>query len=87
MSNFRRFRLPQLLIKETHHDDTIPRFECNKLVVKDRIGQGAFGDLYTMDYRGGGGGFYLKTTSKLGAFTKKLLPNGGLDEGKGGGGC
>ena len=35
---------------------------------------------------GGGGGFYLKTTSKRGAFTKKLLPNGGLDEGKGGGG-
>ena len=54
MSNFGRFHLPQLLRKETHQDDTIPRFECNKLVVKDRIGQGAFKDVYTTDYRAPG---------------------------------
>lgn len=46
--------MPQLLRKETYHDDTIPRFKCNKLVVKDRIGQGAFGDVYTTDYRAPG---------------------------------
>lgn len=54
MSTFGRFHLPQLLRKETHQDDTIPRFECNKLVVKDRIGQGAFKDVYTTDYRAPG---------------------------------
>ena len=51
MSNFYRFCLPQLLRKETHHDDTIPPFKCNKLVVKDHIGLGAFGDAYTKDYQ------------------------------------
>lgn len=54
MSNFRQFHLPQLLRKETSHDDAISRFECKKLMVKDRIGQGAFGDVYTTDYRAPG---------------------------------
>ena len=48
------WRLPQLLRKETSHDDAIPRFECNKLMVKDHIGQGAFGDVYTTSYRAPG---------------------------------
>lgn len=54
MSNLRQFHLPQLLRKETSHDDAIPRFECNKLMVMDGIGQGAFGDVYTTDYRAPG---------------------------------
>ena len=37
--------------KETSYDDATPRFKCNKLMVKDRIGQGAFGDVYNTDYR------------------------------------
>lgn len=35
-------------------DDGIPRFDCNKLVIKDRIGHGAFGDVFTADYQASG---------------------------------
>ena len=35
-------------------DDGIPRFDCNKLVIKDRIGHGAFGDVFTADYQAPG---------------------------------
>lgn len=54
MSKFRQLHLPQLLRKETSYPDTTPRFDCDKLVVRDRIGQGAFGDVYTADYRAPG---------------------------------
>ena len=39
---------------ETSHDNAIPRFECNKLMFKNRIGQGSLGDVYTTDYRAPG---------------------------------
>ena len=32
----------------------IPRFDCNALAVKERLGQGSFGDVYTVDYKGPG---------------------------------
>ena len=54
MSKFRQLHLPRLLRKETSYPDTTPRFDCDKLVVRDRIGQGAFGDVYTADYRAPG---------------------------------
>ena len=47
MSKFRKFGLPRLL-------DGIPRFDCNKLVIKDRIGHGAFGDVFTANYQAPG---------------------------------
>ena len=52
MSNFRKFKLPQLLKAGKPIDDGIPRFEYNKLKVKERIGHGAYGDVYTADYKG-----------------------------------
>ena len=50
MSTFRKFHLPQLVKKE-EAIGAIPRFDYNKLVVKDRIGQGAFGDVFTANYQ------------------------------------
>ena len=54
MSNFRKFHVPQLVRKKNPSNDGIPRFDCDKLVVKDRIGQGAFGDVFTVDYQAPG---------------------------------
>ena len=54
MSNFRKFSLPRLLIREESHNDGIPRFDCYSLAIKDRIGQRAFVDVYTTDYRAPG---------------------------------
>lgn len=59
MSKFRKFGLPRLLDgtsrgqpkPKDEGSDGIPRFDCNKLVIKDRIGHGAFGDVFTADYQ------------------------------------
>ena len=53
MSVFRRFQLPQLLRKRKSDEKSIvniPRFDCNALAVKEWLGQGSFGDVYTVDY-------------------------------------
>ena len=60
MSVFRRFKLPQLLRKHKSDGNSIvdiPRFDCNALAVKERLGQGSFGDVYTVDYKGPGAHF------------------------------
>ena len=57
MSIFRHFKLPQLLRKRKSDDNSIvniPRFDCNALAVKERLGQGSFGDVYTVDYKAPG---------------------------------
>ena len=57
MSIFRKFKLPQLLRKGPGGnviDGSIARFNCNDLPVKERIGQGTFGDVYTVEYKGSG---------------------------------
>ena len=57
MSSFRKFKLPQLLRKGYPEDEiirNIQRFECNEFPVKEIIGQGAFADVYTTDYKGPG---------------------------------
>ena len=57
MSVFRRFKRPQLLRKHKSDGNSIvdiPRFDCNALAVKARLGQGCFGDVYTVDYKGPG---------------------------------
>ena len=46
MANFRKFKLPQLLPRSTE-TVSIPEFDFNKLIVKERIGQGSFGDVFT----------------------------------------
>ena len=54
MSIFRKFKLPQLLRKGPSGngiDGSIPRFNCNDLPVKERIGQGGLGDVYKVDYK------------------------------------
>ena len=59
MSKFRKFGLPRLLDgtspeqpkPKVEGSDGIPRFDCNKLVIKDRIGHSAFGDVFTADYQ------------------------------------
>ena len=52
MSNFRKFELPQLIRKgKSAENDGIPRFEFNKLSIKERIGQGSFGDVYTAEFK------------------------------------
>ena len=55
MSVFRKFKLPQLLRKGgSEIGEEIPRFKCGELPIKQRIGQGSFGDVYTTEYRGAG---------------------------------
>jgi hypothetical protein len=57
MSVFRKFKLPQLLRKGppgSEIGEDIPRFKCSELPVKQRIGQGSFGDVYTTEYKGSG---------------------------------
>lgn len=54
MAFFQKFKLPQLASKGkfgNYIDAKILRFDCNKLPVKERIGKGAYGDVYTTDYR------------------------------------
>lgn len=54
-SNFRKFKLPQLIRKgKSAENDGIPRFEFNKLSIKERIGQGSFGDVYTAEFKAPG---------------------------------
>ena len=68
MANFRKFNLPQLLTRDPEpHNDGIPRFDCNKLLLKDRVGHGSFGDVYTTDYHAPG-----KDTSET-VIIKKML--------------
>lgn len=50
MANFRKFRLPQLLQRSTE-TVKIPQFDFNKLVVKERISQGSFGDVFTAMFK------------------------------------
>ena len=53
MSVFRKFKLPQLLRKGPPASETgedIPRFKCSELPLKQRLGQGSFGDVYTAEY-------------------------------------
>ena len=55
MSNFRKFCLPRLFTRKPDpRYDGIARFDCNKLLPKDRIGHGSFGDVYTTDYQAPG---------------------------------
>ena len=55
MSNFRKFCLPQLLTKNPDLcNDGIAQFDCNKLLLEDRIGHGSFGDVYTTNYHAPG---------------------------------
>ena len=56
MSKFRKFGLPRLLEGKSPgipkpKDDGTPRFDCNQLAIKDRIGHGAFNDVFTADYQ------------------------------------
>ena len=70
MALFRKFNLPQLTSKakfSNYINAKIQRFDCSKLPVKERIGQGAFGDVYTTDYTYPGD--YRKTT----VVVKKML--------------
>ena len=53
MSFFRQFKLPQFLKKQQSFAERIANinvFDCNGLQVKKRLGQGAFGDVYTTEY-------------------------------------
>ena len=53
MSVFRKFKLPQLLRKgppASEIGEDIPRFKCSELPLKQRLGQGSFGDVYTAEY-------------------------------------
>ena len=55
MAVFRKFKLPQLLRKgspESEIGEDIPRFKCSEFPIKQRIGQGSFGDVYTTEYKG-----------------------------------
>ena len=57
MSFFRNFKLPQFLQTQQSSAESIANikvFDCNALQVKKRLGQGAFGDVYTMEYGMGG---------------------------------
>ena len=70
MALFQKFKLPQLTSKAksgNYIDAKIQRFDCNKLPVKERIGQEAFGDVYTTEYRFSGD----TTTTKV--VVKKML--------------
>ena len=68
MSNFRKFCLPRLLTKKPDPcNDGIARFDCNKLLLKDRIGHGSFVDVYTADYQAPG----MTTTETV--VIKKML--------------
>ena len=67
---FRKFTLPELTSKAksgNYIDAKIQRFDCNKLPVKERIGQGAFGDDYTAEYRFSG------NTTTTTVVVKKML--------------
>ena len=51
---FPSFKLPQLLRKSSPGSEIcqdVPRFKCSELPVKQRIGQGSFGDVYTSEYK------------------------------------
>ena len=55
ISLFPSFKLPQLLRKSSPESEIcgdVPRFKCSELPVKQRIGQGSFGDVYTSEYKG-----------------------------------
>ena len=57
MSVFRKFKLPQLILRGSPGSEIaeeIPRFKCSDLPVKQRIGQGSFGDVYTTEYKSAG---------------------------------
>ena len=54
MSTSLGFKLPQLLRKKSsgiEFCEAIPRFKCSELPVKQRIGQGSFGDVYTTEFK------------------------------------
>ena len=53
----------------------IPRFDCNALAVKEWLGQGSFGDVYTVDYEAPG-----KVIETV--VVKKVLPALNQDEKK-----
>ena len=58
MSSYRKFKLPQLLQKGYPDDKisrNIQRLDCNEFPDKEIIGQGAFRDVYTTEYKGPGG--------------------------------
>ena len=53
MSFFRNFKLPRFLKKAQSSAENIANikvFDCNALQVKKRLGQGAFGDVYTTEF-------------------------------------
>ena len=52
MMFFRNSQLPRLLRKQKSDNESIvniPRFDCHGLAVKERLGQGSLGDVYTVD--------------------------------------
>ena len=54
---FRNFQPPRLLRKRKSDNESIvniPRFDFYGLAVKERLGQGSFGDVYTVDYEAPG---------------------------------
>lgn len=70
MSMCRNFKLPRLLRKslpESEICEDIPRSKCSELPVKQRIGQGSFGDVCTIEYKGSG------DTKCQTVFIKKML--------------
>ena len=55
MSFFQNFKLPRFLKKaqsSTENIANIKVFDCNALQVKKRLGQGAFGNVYTTEFAG-----------------------------------
>ena len=59
MLKFQKLGLPRLLEGKSPgipkpKDDGTPQFDCNQRTIKDRIGHGAFGDVFTADYQAPG---------------------------------
>ena len=53
MANFRKFKPPQLLGRSTETVNT-PQLDLHKLVVKERIGQGSFSNVFTAMFKAPG---------------------------------
>ena len=52
MSNFRKFKFPQMLRKaKPAETDSIRRFKLNKLCLKEPIGHGSFRYVYTAEFK------------------------------------
>ena len=68
MSFFRNFKLPRFLKKAQSSAESIANievFDCNALQVKKRLGQGAFGDVFTTEFAGTEGKWKLWWSKKM----------------------